>query len=109
MCEREKAFYSKFIKKLLTEIESYIQQLPCLTFNGSSYDINLVKKNLLTRLGLTAKDNQGYVIKKNSKFMCISTPELRFLDISQYLSPGVSYDKFLKAYGTELTNIFFSI
>ena len=107
MCEREKAFYSKFIKKLLTEIESYIQQLPCLTFNGSSYDINLVKKNLLTRLGLTAKDNQGYVIKKNSKFMCISTPELRFLDISQYLSPGVSYDKFLKAYGTELTKSFF--
>ena len=30
--------------------------------------------------------------------MCIANPEFRFLDISNYLAPGYSYAKFLKAY-----------
>ena len=34
--------------------------------------------------------------------MCFSTPKLKFLDVTQYLAPGVSYDKYLKAYGCEL-------
>ena len=30
--------------------------------------------------------------------MCLSTKHLRFLDITNFLAPGFSYDKFLKAY-----------
>ena len=108
MCDREKAYFYKVVKKLIKDVESYINQLPCVTFNGSSYDINLVKKHLITRLGLDSNDDMGgYVIKKNTKFLCISTNQLKFLDISLYLSPGVSYDKFLKAYGIQMTKGFF--
>ena len=34
--------------------------------------------------------------------MCLSTDQLKFVDICNYLAPGVSYDKYLKAYGCEL-------
>lgn len=33
--------------------------------------------------------------------MCISSPELKFMDIMQFLAQGTSYSKFLKAYGVE--------
>ena len=34
--------------------------------------------------------------------MCLSTNKLKFVDICNYLAPGFSYDKYLKAYGCEL-------
>ena len=42
-----------------------------------------------------------YVIKKGNVYMCISTSKLKFLDITNYLQPGLSYEKYLLAYGTE--------
>ena len=34
--------------------------------------------------------------------MCFSTKKLQFIDIINFLAPGYSYDKYLKAYGCEL-------
>ena len=39
--------------------------------------------------------------------MCIKTDSSKFLDISNYLAPGFSYDQFLKAYECEQTKGFF--
>ena len=35
--------------------------------------------------------------------MCLSTDQLKFLDMTNYIAPGFSYDKYLKAYGCEMT------
>ena len=35
--------------------------------------------------------------------MCLSTDQLKFLDMINYIAPGFSYDKYLKAYGCEVT------
>ena len=35
--------------------------------------------------------------------MCLSTDQLKFLDMTNYTAPGFSYDKYLKAYGCEVT------
>ena len=34
--------------------------------------------------------------------MCLSTDKLKFIDMVNYLAPGYSYDKYLKAHGCEL-------
>ena len=47
-------------------------------------------------------DNEIFAIKKNNSYISISTPHLKFLDISNFLAPGCSYSQFLKAYGSEL-------
>ena len=47
------------------------------------------------------EDNEIFAIKNNS-CKSISTPHLKFLDISNFLAPGCSYRQILKAYGYEL-------
>ena len=45
--------------------------------------------------------------KKVNKYMTIATNNLIFLDMYNYLAPGTSYDKYIKAYGAELQKGFF--
>lgn len=42
-----------------------------------------------------------YAIKRNNYYTCIATPKFRFLDMNQFIAPGTSYAKFLKAYGVK--------
>lgn len=44
--------------------------------------------------------NEGvqFTIKCSHNFMCLKTTHLRFLDVTNFLAPGFSYDMFLKAY-----------
>ena len=46
--------------------------------------------------------NNAAVIKRQNTYMCLYTDELKFVDICNYLAPGVSYAKYLTAYGCEL-------
>ena len=39
-----------------------------------------------------------FTVKKDNVFMCLSTDQLKFLDLVNFLAPGFSYDKYLKAY-----------
>ena len=52
-------------------------------------------------------DETRFVIKRQNTFMCFSTKKLKFIDIVNYLTPGFSYDKYLKAHGCELQNGYF--
>ena len=47
-------------------------------------------------------DETRFVIKRQNTFMCFSTDKLKFLDMVNFLAPGYSYDKYLKAYGCNL-------
>jgi hypothetical protein len=39
--------------------------------------------------------------------MCLKTPHLKFLDVTNYLTPGFSYERFLKAYECSQTKCYF--
>ena len=51
--------------------------------------------------------NSMFVVMSNTNFMYLKTNSLTFLDIMNYLAPGFSYEKFLKAYGCTLSKGFF--
>ena len=53
---------------------------------------------LKSNRGKNPKRDGVHIIKKANAFVCISTPRLKLLDITQYLAPGVTYSKYLKAY-----------
>ena len=87
-------------KKLLDQLFSWLRQLPVIGFNSGHYDLNVIKKFYIPYM---VKNNDiQIVIKRQNTFMCFSTPKLKFLDVTQYLAPGVSYAKYLTAYGCEL-------
>ena len=88
-------------KTLEKQLQTWLRQLPVIGFNSGHYDLNVVKKFFKPYM-LKRNDKTRFVIKRQNTFMCFSTTNLKFLDVTQYLAPGVSYDKYLKAYGCEL-------
>ena len=88
-------------KTLEKQLQTWLRQLPVIGFNSGHYDLNVVKKFFIPYM-LKGNDKTRFVIKRQNTFMCFSTTNLKFLDVTQYLAPGVSYDTYLKAYGCEL-------
>ena len=91
-------------KTLERQLQAWLHQLPVLGFNSSKYDLNAIKRFFVPLLIRNSDAEQAscFVIKRQNTFMCLSTYRLKFLDIINYLAPGFSYAKYLKAYGCEL-------
>ena len=51
-----------------------------------------------------AQSSDLKVENKQNKVMYMSTTVFKFLDICSYVSPGTSYEKWVKTYGAKLSN-----
>ena len=78
------------------KIEEWCNQVPVVGFNSGTYDLNLIKKHFVERL--SSRTHKVRVAKNGNKIMFLLTDEFRFLDIINYLGPGTSYEKWVKAY-----------
>ena len=72
-------------------------------FNSGHYDLNAIKQFLVPYFLSATKreeqeeeeedENEGdgsfFVIKRNNTFMCLSTDQLKFLDMTNYIAPRV--------------------
>lgn len=83
------------LKKLRDRLDEYLRELPVLGFNSGKCDLNAVKEFLLPVL--VQNEQVQFTIKRNNNFMCLKTRHIRFLDVTNFLAPGFSYDMFLKA------------
>ena len=89
------------VEALYKKFHSYISTLCVLGFNSGNYDHNLIKSELFKVLNIQDPNMKSFVVKKNNKYLAVTTDRLKFLDISNYLSVGVSYSAFLAAYRVE--------
>ena len=87
------------------KIEEWCDQVPVLGFNSGTYDLNLIKNYFAERLADTT--NKVRVAKNGNKIMFLLTSGFRFLDIINYLGPGTSYEKWVKAYDCKTTKSWF--
>ena len=92
-------------RKQREQINEWCNQVPIVGFNSGSYDLNLIKKYFVERLA--EKNKKIKVAKKGNKTMFMHTDGFRFLDIINYLGPATSYDKWVKAYGSETEKSWF--
>ena len=83
---------------LAGHLHDWLHQLPVIGFNSGKYDLNMIKRSFVPLL----ISNNAAVIKRQNTYMCLYTDKLKFVDICNYLAPGVSYAKYLTAYGCEL-------
>ncbi len=95
-----------YLKKLLSYFLEYISQIPILAFNGKRYDLPLFLSELISFF-LKSEKKKPNVIKHHNEYKAILTENFRFLDISNYLSPGISYSQYLKAFNIEESKFFF--
>ena len=78
------------------KIEEWCDQVPVTGFNSGTYDLNLIKNYFAEHLASTT--NKVRVAKNGNKTMFLLTSGFRFLGIINYLGPGTSYEKWVKAY-----------
>lgn len=94
------------IKRIQEKLETYVNEIPVLGYNSSKYDLNLIKSKLAECLDLV-NSKKNFIVKKCNQYMCISNGKFKFLDISNFVAPGFSYDKFIKSYEIELHKSYF--
>jgi len=87
-------------------IIKWCSNIPVISFNGSKYDLNLMKKCLHKSLKKYDQEVE-FAIKRPTSYMSLKTDNLQFLDIRSYLAPNYSYDAFIKAYICKLEKGFF--
>ena len=80
-------------------INQWCSQVPVVGFNSGRYDLQLIRKYFINHLG------QENVLsgEKQGRIMYMNTPQFKFLDITNYLSPGTTYDKWVKTYRAKQT------
>ena len=83
---------------------NWVNQVPVFGFNSGRYDINMIKEYFVKNLAIISDVN---VAKKENSYMFLSTSNFKFLDIKNYLVPGLSYDAWCRAYGCELQKLAF--
>ena len=93
----QKARYLKKLKTLKSSLENYCNQLIILGFNSQRYDIPLIKRYLPSSLK-RLDSLPSWVIKKGNAYMSISTKNLKYLDITNYLAAHTSLENFYKAF-----------
>ena len=81
------------------KILQWFNQVPVLGFNSGHYDLKLIRKYFVP---LMAQDKDVFAAEKNGRIMLINTPKFKFLDVMNYLAPGITYDKWVKTYGATL-------
>ena len=94
------------IKQLREKFIMYCAQIPVLGFNSSSYDLNLIKPELIDCFDFSDSKN-AFIVKKGNRYLCLGNTKFKFLDICQYLPPATSYSKFLKSFEVEEKKKFF--
>ena len=94
----------KLSKETAKSYVNWVKQVPVFGFNSGSYDINMIKEYFVKNLTSLSDVN---VAKKENSYMFLSTPNFKFLDIKNFLAPGLSYDAWCRAYGCELQKLAF--
>ena len=86
-------------KKQQNLIKQWCGQVPVIGFNSDRYDLNLIRKHFISHLGEEHVESS----EKQGQIMFMKTSKFNFLDVTNYLSPGTSYDKWVKTYGVKQT------
>ena len=81
------------------KIVKWVYQVPVLGFNSGHYDLKLIRQHFIP---LLAQDPGTFAAEKNGRIMFINTPKFKFLDVLNYLGPGITYEKWVKTYGATL-------
>ena len=92
-------------KKVKELYEEWCNQVPVLGFNSGKYDFNMIKIHFVN--SFTEMEGTLNVAKKENKYMYLKTPRFKFLDMINYLAPGLSFDAWCKANNCEQQKLFF--
>ena len=83
---------------------NWVNQVLVFGVNSRKYDLNLVREYFVRTL---SNMNDVTVVKKDNSYMFLTTPIFKFLDVTNYLAPGLSYDGWCKVDGCAMEKLAF--
>ena len=84
----------------------WVNQVAVMGFNSGKYDINMIKRYFVERIAENV-DEKIKVAKKDNNYMFLTTSKFKFIDIKNFLAPGMSYAKWCKSLGCGLEKLVF--
>ncbi|XP_057292550.1 uncharacterized protein LOC130621260 [Hydractinia symbiolongicarpus] len=84
----------------------WVNQVAVIGFNSGKYDLNMIKRYFVDQI---AKDDSKKikVAKKDNDYMFLTTSRFKFLDIKNFIAPGMSYDEWCKSLDCKLKKLVF--
>ena len=98
--DRLEALGNKEANIIRKQLEKWLKQIPVCGFNSGKFDFNIMKSYLIPHF-LANEIEITNAIKKESGYMQVATDQLVFLDVSNFISAGTSYSKWLKSWEVE--------
>ena len=89
----------------------WVNQVPVIGFHSGKYDINMVKEYFVKEISFNKDDECNedvFAAKKEDHYMFLTTSKIKFLDVKNYIGPGLSYDAWCKSMGSGLEKLMFS-
>ena len=81
--------------KVQKQLRQWVNQVPVIGFNSGKYDLNMVKAHFVRKISYNKEDECNeyvFAAKKKNDYMFLTTPKFKFLDVKNYIGPGLSYD-----------------
>ena len=97
----------KIYKNFLQELEDYCNVIPVIGFNSGRYDHQLINGLLPEALGIV-NEKKPFIVKRARNYACIKSSKFKFLDLRNFIAPGYSYDKLLKAFSVPQQKSYFA-
>ena len=90
--------------------KQWVNQVPVISFNSGKYDLNMVKEYFVKEISYNKEDECSedvFAAKKENNYMFLTTSKFKFLDVKNYIGPGLSYDAWCKSMGCRLQKLMF--
>lgn len=102
LASQDEQYREQVFSRLHDQLTTWLKRVPVLGFNSGKFDLNLIRDYIFPFL-VNSNVKIGDLIKKNSDYLAVSTPDLVFLDIKNYVAAGTSYDKWIRSYDVSQT------
>ena len=90
--------------------KQWVNQVPLIGFNSGKNDLNMVKAYFVKKINYNKEDEWDedvFTAKKENAYMFLTTSKFKFLDVKNYIGPGLSYDAWCKSMGCRLQKLMF--
>ena len=78
----------------------WVNQAPVIGFNSSKYDLNMVKAYFVKKISYNKEhecNEDVFAAKKENEYIFLTTSKFKFLDVKNYIGPGLNYDAWCKS------------
>ena len=96
--------------KVQKQWRQWVNQVPVIGFNSGKYDLNMVKEYFVKEICYNKEDECSedvFAAKKENDYMFLTTSKFKFLDVKNYVVPGLSYDAWCRSMGCRLQKLMF--